>query len=61
VYQAKNEAFYDLNKVWNNDTELFPYRFRFGPHPEFEKFTNKEAFIYVSELYKKIKQERYGR
>lgn len=54
IYQAESQAFYDQKKVWDNKKETFPFRFCFKPHVEFLNFTNRDSYIFVSDLYKKI-------
>lgn len=57
IFQATSTAFYSTDKVWNNDIEVYPYRFSFKPHPEYLEFASRDSFIYVSELYKKIESK----
>lgn len=57
IYQATSQAFYDEVRVWDNNNELFPYRFNFKPHQEFIDFVKRDSYIFVSELYKKIESK----
>jgi hypothetical protein len=55
VYRVRKAPYFDnKTKIWSNDTELFPFRFLFEPHPDYEYLTNYDANIEVHSLYEYI-------
>jgi len=58
VYQARSQAFYESNKIWDNDDENFPFRFLFEPHPTYSNLCSNDSHIYVSDLYREIESRK---
>jgi len=58
IYIVRETAFYDLLKIWDDDMELFPYRFLFGPHPNYKYLCKRDAYIEVIDFYELIEQRK---
>ncbi|MEM0488835.1 MAG: hypothetical protein QW707_06515 [Candidatus Bathyarchaeia archaeon] len=56
VYRARSCAIWDNNVIWEDPYEVFPCRFLFEPHPDYEKLCLYDAHINVSSLYELIDQ-----
>lgn len=54
VYKIKGSAYYDEEKIWENDIELFPFRFLFEPFPQYGYLAEYDANIDVHSLYEFI-------
>ena len=55
VYKVRRAAYYDDKcKIWDNPLELFPYRFLFEPHPDYNYLAEYDANIEVHSLYEFI-------
>lgn len=54
IYRARSEAFWEENEIWNDDYDVFPYRFLFEPHPDYKEFCLNDAHISVASLYELI-------
>jgi hypothetical protein len=55
VYRVREEPFYNTQKVgWRSKHFLYPYRFCFEPHPDYEALCKYDANIPVSQLYATI-------
>lgn len=58
IYQTRSTPFYDSSKIWENATELFPYRFLFQPHPKYPHLGEKDVFIKVVDFYQLIEERK---
>ena len=54
VYKARSEAFSDRTRIWENNSEIFPFRFLFEPHPEYKYFCKYDCNILISDFYREI-------
>lgn len=58
VYIARAEPFYDNSCIWDDDYEVFPYRFLFSPHPAYETLCKYDASIDVINFYELIEKRK---
>ena len=55
VYRVREEPFYSTQNVgWRSKTFVYPYRFCFEPHPDYEVLCKYDAHIPVSLFYASI-------
>lgn len=61
IYKARSQAYYDETKIWEHletHTEFFPYRFLFEPLAQFLHLSNRDSYVFVSELYNLIEKKK---
>jgi len=58
VYDVRDHPFYDKSIIWNDNFEVFPYRFLFGPHPKYRYLCDYDANIEVTDFYELIESRR---
>lgn len=58
IYIVREVPFYDTKRIWNDPSEIFPYRFLFGPHPKYAYLCNQDANIEVVDFYELIEQRK---
>ncbi len=55
IYRVRREPYFDNRyRIWDNPLELFPYRFLFEPHPDYNYLAEYDANIEVHSLYELI-------
>lgn len=56
AYRVREEPFYnDIKKLWSsNQNFVYPYRFGFEPHPEYDELCKYDTSILVSDFYRAI-------
>lgn len=58
IYIVREEPFFDRERIWNDEFEIFPYRFLFEPHPEYKYLCSQDANIEVIDFYELIEQRK---
>lgn len=58
VYIVRETPFYDTTRIWNDNREIFPYRFLFEPHPNYSYLCERDSNIEVVDFYELIEQRR---
>jgi len=56
IYRAREEPFYNDNlRIWKSSSRLiYPYRFCFEPHPDYNELCKYDANMPVSEFYRSV-------
>lgn len=58
VYSVRGEPFYDESEIWDDNNEIFPYRFLVSPHPDYEALCKYDASIDVINFYELIEKRK---
>lgn len=56
IYVVRQSPFYDTTQVWKDDSEVFPFRFLFEPHPHYLQLAKHDAFIAVEDFNELIER-----
>lgn len=58
VYTVREAPYFDTTKVWQDPSEIFPFRFLFEPHHEYGYLCELDANIQVVDFYELIEQRK---